>query len=137
MNSCEISEICKMTLSSLGILKGVHHRVLVHVGTELIALRWMREGNGGTRVFDAMYNIALVDEKWFFTKKQGMKSTVAMLSIASNTRVPPLSSRAQRGVGTVVPLAPIFHGKPLLGHDDGVVRGGVEHAATTMALSHP
>ncbi|CAN0272286.1 unnamed protein product [Ascophyllum nodosum] len=44
------------------------------------ALRWVRDahtGTGGTgsgqRVFDTMDNVVMVDEKWFFIKKQGQR----------------------------------------------------------------
>ena len=41
------------------------------------ALRWVRDGHGGTRTFDTMDSVVMVDEKWFFMKKQGQKYILA------------------------------------------------------------
>ena len=35
------------------------------------ALRWVREGHGGSRTFDTMDNVVMADENWFFIKKTG------------------------------------------------------------------
>ena len=35
------------------------------------SLRWLREGHVGTRRFHNFYNVVLLDEKWFYTCKQG------------------------------------------------------------------
>ena len=37
------------------------------------ALRWVRDRHGGARVFDTMDNVVMVDEKWFFIKKNGQR----------------------------------------------------------------
>lgn len=37
------------------------------------ALRWVRESHSGTRVFQSMHNVVMVDEKWFYMFKQGQK----------------------------------------------------------------
>ncbi|CAM9375651.1 unnamed protein product [Laminaria digitata] len=37
------------------------------------ALRWVRDGHGGARAFDTMDNVVMVDEKWFFMKKNGQR----------------------------------------------------------------
>ena len=37
------------------------------------ALSFVRTGHGGTRKFDPMDNIVMVDEKWFFIKKNGQR----------------------------------------------------------------
>ena len=72
-------------------------------GTTVPTPRWAREDNGGTRVFDAMDNIATVDFMPCFLVKNHFSSTRAMLYMASNTRVPPLPSRIQRSAISSVP----------------------------------
>ena len=39
------------------------------------ALRWVREGHGGSRTFDTMDNVVMADENWFFIKKNRARDT--------------------------------------------------------------
>ena len=41
------------------------------------ALRWVRDCHGGTRTFDTMGNVVMVDDKWFSIPKQGQRYILA------------------------------------------------------------
>lgn len=56
------------------------------------ALRWVREGHLGSRSFDKMDNVVMVDEKWFFIKKQGQRY---YLADGEDAPVPGTQSAAQ------------------------------------------